>query len=236
MTGSRSTILIVDDDAGIMQCVGAYLERHEMLDVVGYASHAQAGVAMALEKRPDLVLHDVHMLGADPFWACSQIVKQTEDRTKVLFYTGFPRDQYLDRCIAAGASGMVSKHSETILNLGVAIRYVLKGNSYFSPELARRLLEIQNGVPQSRLSTLTHREIDVLRQLAGGKNNREIAEGMEISLRSVEKEVADLKAKLELRTINELLIFAANEGLIYPELVLQPRLAGSGVSALALSR
>jgi DNA-binding NarL/FixJ family response regulator len=68
---------------------------------------------------------------------------------------------------------------------------------------------------------LTHREIDVLRQLALGKNNKEIADSLAISLRSVEKEVADLKEKLQLGTINELLIFAANEGLIYPELVLQ---------------
>jgi DNA-binding NarL/FixJ family response regulator len=221
MTGQRSTILFVDDDAGIMQCVGAFLERHEMLEVVGYASHAQAGVAMAVEKRPDVVLHDIHMLGADPFWSCQEIVKQTNDRTKVLFYTGFPRDQYLDRCIAAGASGMVSKHSETILNLGLAIRYVLKGNTYYSPELARRLIELESGAPHSRLSTLTHREVDVLRQLACGKINREIADALDISLRSVEKEVADLKEKLELKTINELLIFAANEGIIYPELVLR---------------
>jgi DNA-binding NarL/FixJ family response regulator len=220
MTSQRHTILIVDDDAGIMQCVGAFLERHEMLEVVGYASHAQAGVVMAVEKRPDVVLHDIHMLGADPFWSCQEIIKQTKGYTKVLFYTGFPRDQYLDRCIASGASGMVSKHSETILNLGLAIRYVLKGNSYYSPELARRLVELENGSPQSRLSTLTHREIDVLRQLASGKNNREIAESLDISLRSVEKEVADLKEKLDLKTINELLIFAANEGIIYPELVL----------------
>ena len=221
MSGQRHTILIVDDDAAIMQCVGSYLERHELLEVVGYASHAQAGLLMAVEKRPDLVLHDVHMLGADPFWSCEQIVKQTHEQTKVLFYTGFPRDQYLDRCIAAGASGMVSKHSETILNLGLAIRHVLQGNSNYSPELARRLVELQAGAPQSRLSTLSHREIDVLRQLASGKNNREIAASLDISLRSVEKEVADLKEKLQLKTINELLIFAANEGVIYPELVLQ---------------
>lgn len=227
MTGQRSKIVIVDDDVGIMQCVGSFLERHENLDVVGYAHHAMAGLALALEKQPDIVLHDIHMPGADPFWACRQIVDRSKDTIKVLYYTGFPRDQYLDRCIAAGASGMVSKHTESILSLGLAIRYVLKGNSYFSPELARRLVELENGAPKSRLSTLTHREIEVLRQLAMGKNNREIADALSLSLRSVEKEVADLKEKLSLGTINELLIFAANEGLIYPELLLQEAGAGT---------
>lgn len=221
MTGQRAKIVIVDDDIGIMQCVGAFIERHENVDVVGYAHHAMSGLALALEKKPDLVLHDIHMPGADPFWACRQIVDRSNDTIRVLFYTGFPRDQYLDRCIAAGASGMVSKHSESILSLGLAIRYVLKGNSYFSPELAKRLVEIETGGSRSRLSTLTHREIEVLRLLAVGKHNKEIAGELDISLRSVEKEVSDLKEKLNLGTVNELLIFAANEGLIYPELVMQ---------------
>lgn len=220
MSEQRTRIVIVDDDLAIMQCVGTFLERQERIEVVGYAQHALAGVAMVLEKMPDVVLHDIHMPGADPFWACRQIIERSEDKVKVLFYTSFPRDQYLDRCIAAGASGMVSKHSESILSVGTAIRYVLKGNSYFSPELAKRIVELENHTPQSRLSTLTHREIEVLRQLAHGRTNKEIAEALEISLRSVEKEVADLKEKLAFSSINELLIFAANEGIVYPELVL----------------
>lgn len=220
MSEQRARILIVDDDLAIMQCVGAFLERQEQVEVVGYAHHALAGVALTLEKMPDLVLLDIHMPGADPFWACRQIVDRTGDRVKVLFYTSFPRDQYLDRCIAAGACGMVSKHTESILSIGAAIRYVLKGNSYFSPELARRLVELETNKPQSRLSTLTHREIEVMRQLALGRTNKEIAQSLDISLRSVEKEVADMKEKLALSSINELLIFAANEGVVYPELVL----------------
>lgn len=213
------TVLFVDDDLGIMQCVGMFLEQHEQLQVLDYCTHAQAGVAAALEHKPDVVLLDVHMPGADAFWACRQIVDRSHDRTKVLFYTSFPRDQYLDRCIAAGASGMVSKHTETIRGLALAIRYVLKGGSYYSPELAKRLCELESGAPRTRLATLTHREIEVLRHMARGGTSREIAAQLEISTRSVEKEIADLKEKLNLRTTNELLIFAANEGLIFPELM-----------------
>lgn len=219
MIEKKPRVLVVDDDVAIMQCVGAFLEHHEQMEVVGYASHAQAGIAAAADLQPDVVLLDIHMHGHDAFWACRQIVDQSRGRVRVLFYTGFPRDQYLDRCIAAGASGMVSKHSESIHNVGIAMRYVLSGNTYFSPELAKRLTENDAATPRSRLATLTHREIEVLRQLSEGRSNREIAQSLDISLRSVEKEVSDLKEKVQMSTINELLMFAANEGLIYPELL-----------------
>lgn len=218
----KRSIIIVDDDLAIMQCVGDFLARHEGIEVVGYASHAAMGVALALEKLPDLALLDIHMPGADAFGACRQIVDRTQDRVKVLFYSGFPREQYLERSIAAGAYGMVSKHSETIQGLALAIRYVLAGNTYFSPELAKRLLELENAAPRTRVSTLTPREIEVVQQLATGKTNSEIALELGVSLRSVEKEIADVKSKLDLKSVNELLMFAANEGIVYPELVLSP--------------
>lgn len=218
----KHQIIIVDDDLAIMQCVGEFLARNEGIEVVGYASHAALGIAMALEKRPQMALLDIHMPGADAFWACRQIVDRTNEEVKVLFYSGFPREQYLERSIAAGAYGMVSKHTETIQGLALAIRYVLKGNTYFSPELANRLIELEDKGPQTRVSTLTPREIEVVQRLATGKNNSEIAADLNVSLRSVEKEISDVKGKLGLGTINELLMFAANEGIVYPELILSP--------------
>ena len=218
MQNDRPTIIIVDDDFSIMRCVGIVLEKEEHINVVGQTTHAQAGVAMAREVNPDLVLMDLHMPGADPFEACREITNHTQPESHVLFYTAFPRDQYLDSAIAAGASGLVSKHGETIANLGLAIRHVLDGNGYFSPELARRLVELKEGAPQSRISTLTHREVEVLREVARGKTQPEIAEAIGVSERTVHQEVHDIKEKLALRTTNELLMFAINEGLVFPEL------------------
>jgi DNA-binding NarL/FixJ family response regulator len=221
---SPTKIVLVDDDQALLECVGEYLERHENFQVVGRALHAQAGLALVLEKRPDVVLLDIHMPGADAFTICNQMVGKTAGQTKVLFFTGFPRDLYVDRAIEARAAGIVSKHSENMAAIGLAIRHVLRGNTYYSAELARRFAERDasgSDAPQSRFASLDDRELDVLRLLAMGKTNREIGVTLQISLRSVEKEVADLKTKLSLNTINELLVYAANEGLIFPELLYQ---------------
>ncbi|PQO39999.1 response regulator transcription factor [Blastopirellula marina] len=214
-------VVLVDDDEAIMRCVGRVLEMDEDIVVVGQTDHAQAGVAMVQDKRPDVVLMDIHMPGADPFLACREIQEKLNGACQVLFYTAFPRDQYLDRCIASGAAGIVSKHSESIRNVALAIRHVAAGNNYFSPELAKRLIELESGAPVSRIATMTHREISVLRELASGKTQLEIAEALDLSERTVNKEVGDLKEKLALRSLNELLIYAVNEGLAHPELIHQ---------------
>ena len=213
------TVIVVDDDiTTVRKPWVAALDGCDGIEVVGQAGHAQAGLAAALETEPDVVLMDIHMPGMDAFWACEQIVQKTKGETRVLFFTGFPRDSYLDRCLAAGGIGMCSKHTETLENMCVAIRHVSRGEKYFSSELAKRLVEPEVDKPQSRLSTLQAREVEVLRKLSSGRTNRQISDELEIGLRSVEKAVSDLKRKLALKTTNELLIFAANEGILHPEL------------------
>lgn len=215
---SNPRVLIVDDDDAIMRAVARVLDLDESIDIVGQTTHAQAAIPMAEVLCPDVVLMDIHMLGLDPFQACEQILESTGGRTKVLFYTGFPRDTYLDRCLAVGAAGVVSKHTESLKNLGYAIRHVAKGNTYFSPELDRRLVEREQGQPTSKLATLNQRERDVLRELALGKTQGAIATQLDLSERTVNTVVGSVKEKLELTSLNDLVIFAVNEGLIYPEL------------------
>ena len=218
MSQQQPTIIIVDDDDAIMRCVAAVLWYEENITVLGRTTHAQAAVAMATQTHPDVVLMDIHMPGADPFLACAEIINSTQPRCHVLFYTAFPKDQYLDRCLASGASGMVSKHSESIRNLGLAIHHVLRGEKYFSPELAQRLVQLKEGAPKSRISTLSHRQLEVLREIAHGKTQPEIARTIGMSERTVHNEIGTIKKKLDLHTANELLLFAIHEGLVFPEL------------------
>ena len=215
----QPTVVMVDDDFAIMRCVAMVLQQEDGIRVIGQTTHAQAGVAMAVRVKPDLVLLDIHMPGGDAFEACREITSFSTQPAQVLFYTGHPRDQYLDRAIAAGASGLVSKHSESIQNLALAIRHVLAGNTYFSPELAKRLVELKEGAPQSRVSTLSHRQLEVLRSIARGMTQPAVAEALDVSERTVHNEVKEIKKKLELGSTNELLIFAVTEGLVFPELL-----------------
>lgn len=216
---SIPSVVLVDDDLVITECLGSCLQQRELAIVLGTATHAQAGVMLALEQRPDVVILDIHMPGADAFWACREILRRSQQQIRVLFFTGFPLDQYLDRCLESGGSGVMSKHSESVDSIGLALRHVVRGGQYFSPELASRFVEIDSGEQISRFASLAERELEVLRQLSVGFTNREIANQLKISLRSVEKEVADLKQKLRFNTTNELLMFAAREGLVFPELL-----------------
>lgn len=225
---NQPAIIIVDDDLAIMKCVGSCLEREAGIRVLGYAEHAHAGIALALELAPDVVLMDIHMPGADAFWACREIVRKSEQRVRVLFYTGFPRDHYIDRCYESGGAGMASKHTESIQDIGLAIRHVAKGHRYFSRELTGRLVQGDVNAPRSRLSELSEREVEILRSLAFGRTNREIAKDMTMGLRSVEKAIFDIKKKLEIGSTNELLVFAANEGIVYPELAKTERQKTAG--------
>ena len=215
---SYPRVLVVDDDDAIMRAVSRVLDSDESIQIVGQTTHARAALAMAKSLQPDVVLMDIHMHGLDPFLACQQISEATNGCAKILFYTGFPKDNYLDRCLAVGAAGIVSKHSESLRNLAFAIRHVAAGNTYFSPELDKRLVEREDGAPVSRLATLSDREVGVLRELSLGRTQSEIADALDISERTVNKTVGDLKLKLEVQTINEMLIFAVNEGLVHPEL------------------
>lgn len=215
---SHPRVVIVDDDDAIMRAVARVLGLDESIEIVGQTTHAQAAIPLTETLCPDVVLMDIHMLGLDPFQACEEIIRATRGKTRVLFYTGFPRDTYLDRCLAVGAAGIVSKHSESLKNLAYAIRYVARGKKYFSPELDQRLVERAEGAPASRFASLSNRERNVLRELALGKTQSGIAAALDISERTVNTVVGALKDKLQLESLNELVIFAVNEGLIHPEL------------------
>ncbi|QDU98317.1 response regulator [Lignipirellula cremea] len=221
MTIQSARVVIVDDDIDIMRCVGACLEKSESIQVIDYASHAQSGLAMAVALRPDVVIHDIHMPGADAFWACRQIIDRTDGEVKVLFYTGFPSDHYVDLAMEAGAAGVVSKHSETLHGLAFAVRHVLTGDRYFSPELESRLVELESGQAKTRRSMLSRREIQVLKLMAEGQGNRQVSETLKLSLRLIEKIIAEMKKKLTLNSTNELLVYATREGLLQAELMLQ---------------
>jgi len=202
-----------------MRCVAHVLTQQEMIEVLGETTHAQAAIALADQLKPSIVVMDIHMPGLDPFQASKEILRVTHGKSRIVFYTGFASDQYLDRCIEAGAAGMISKHTESIKNLGAAIRHVAKGGSYYSPELARRLVEVQEGSVTSRFATLAERERQVLQEVSKGKSQLEIAEHLDVSERTVNKAVSELKTKLELESINQLILFAVNEGLVHPELL-----------------
>jgi DNA-binding NarL/FixJ family response regulator len=182
--------------------------------VVERLESAKGLIGAVQKRRPDLVLLDVSMPGPDPFEAVPR-VKNASPNTKVMFFSAFTNDRYVDRAISSGADGYLTK-GESFEKVARGIDEVLAGRPYWSPDAAERVSKIQGQPPASRLSTLTPREAEILRYLAQGMNCDELAKLLGLSRKTVEKHQYHLRDKLRIYSAGELTLFAVREGLIAP--------------------
>jgi DNA-binding NarL/FixJ family response regulator len=212
MAQSR-TIILVDDHQAVAEAVAMRLEAAGYR-VVERLDTAKGLIAAVQKRRPDLVLLDVSMPGPDPFEAATR-VKNASPSTKVMFFSAFTLDRYIDRALTSGADGYLTK-GESFDKILKGIEQVFAGKPYWSPDAAERVSKIQGQPPVSRLSTLTPREAEVLRYLAQGMNCEELAKLLGLSRKTVEKHQYHLRDKLRIYNAGELTLFAVREGLIAP--------------------
>ncbi|MBI5866374.1 MAG: response regulator transcription factor [Planctomycetes bacterium] len=211
------SILLADDHKLVRDTFAHWLSGIEDFRVVGVAANAESAVLEAVRTQPDLAILDVDMPGAGSFQAASTIRIRTP-KTRVLFLSAYSNDRYIEQAIGAGASGYASK-SEPLETVEKAIRAVVRGERYFSPEAMSRIVVERDragsaGTIQTRRSSLTDREIEVLRYLARGMAKKEIATVMSLSLGTVNNHAANLMRKLDIHDRVELTRFAIREGLI----------------------
>jgi len=190
--------------------------------VVGEAADGEQAVALAAEQRPDVVLMDVRMPVMDGIEATRRIVAaDAEHRPHVLILTTFDLDQYVYEALRAGASGFLLKDTPP-QDLVAAIRTVAAGEALLAPSVTRRLIERFVGLPAPRphrtdvLADLTPREADVLRLLARGLSNREIADQLVVSTTTVKSHVARLLMKLNLHDRTQAVVLAYETGFVTP--------------------
>jgi DNA-binding NarL/FixJ family response regulator len=212
MAQSR-TIILADDHQAVAEAVAMRLEAAGYR-VVDRLDTAKGLIAAVQKRRPDLVLLDVSMPGPDPFEAATR-VKNASPATKVMFFSAFTLDRYIDRALASGADGYLTK-GEPFDKILKGIEQVFAGKPYWSPDAAERVSKIQGQPPVSRLSTLTPREAEVLRYLAQGMNCEELAKLLGLSRKTVEKHQYHLRDKLRIYNAGELTLFAVREGLVAP--------------------
>jgi DNA-binding NarL/FixJ family response regulator len=211
-------VLVADDQqlvrSGFRMILGADAE----LDVVGEASDGVEAVAEARRLAPDVVLRDVRMPRVDGIEATRQIAAITEP-PRVLVLTTFDLDEYVFAALRAGASGFLLKDAPEA-QLLAAIRIVADGGSLFAPAITRRLIErfASLGEPSAppAVETLTTREVEVLRLLARGRSNAEIAAELVVSEHTVKTHVAHVLSKLDLRDRIQAVILAYESGLVRP--------------------
>ncbi|WP_413451878.1 response regulator transcription factor [Georgenia phoenicis] len=218
-----TTILLVDDHALLRKGFRMVLEAEADLEVVGEAGDGVVAVQQVAALAPDVVLMDVRMPGGDGIEATRRIVA-AHPGTRVLVLTTFDLDEYAFGALRAGASGFLLKNAEPA-ELVRAVRAVAAGDAVVAPRVTQLLLERfsdqlhtrpeeADGRHDPRLDALTPRELEVLRLVAAGRSNLEIAEDLVLSTTTVKTHTGNLLAKLGLRDRVQLVIFAYESGLV----------------------
>ena len=213
-------VLIVDDQALIRGGFRVILESEDGIEVVAEAEDGAEAVRLAGTHHPDVVLMDIRMPGTDGI-AATRLLATSDDRPRVLILTTFDHDEYLYDAIRAGASGFLLKNVSPS-HLVHAVRTVATGDALLDPALTRKLLDEFTRRPApgarapERLAELTDRELDVLRLVARGLSNTEIAQELIIGAATVKTHVSNLLAKLDLHDRVQAVVLAYETGLVKP--------------------
>ena len=202
-------VLLVDDQSLIRQGLKALLELEPDLQVVGEAENGQAAIALVETLQPDLVLMDIRMPVMDGVAATREICHQFTN-TKILVLTTFDDDEYVTQALRYGATGYLLKDTPSE-ELAAAIRALYKGYTQLGPGLFEKAIAkvpIPSTSPPANWDELTPREQEVLRLIAAGASNREIAAKLYISEGTVKNHVTRILSQLGLRDRTQAAIFA----------------------------
>jgi len=209
-------VLIVDDHQVVRQGLRTFLELQEDIVVVGEAGDGVAAVEMVQQYQPDIVLMDLVMPRLDGIAATRQ-VKALAAGTKVIALTSFTEDDKVFPAIQAGASSYLLKDVSPD-DLVEAIRAAYQGEARLHPEIMRRLMEqvSQQTAPsrETQVEAITDRERDVIRLVAHGHSNHDIAQELVISEKTVKTHVSNILGKLQLQDRTQLAIYAIKKGWI----------------------
>jgi DNA-binding NarL/FixJ family response regulator len=211
-------VVLADDQALVRAGFRMILESEDDIQVVGEADDGAGAVALVAHERPELVLMDIRMPGVDGIEATRRIVA-SRSPTHVLVLTTFDHDRYVHEALQAGASGFLLKTAPPA-RLVEAVRLVAAGEALLAPAITRRLIEDYLRRPrpgdQTRLAELTDRELEVLRLLAEGLSNAEIAGRLVVSDATVKTHVNRVLSKLGVRDRVQAVILAYESGLVQP--------------------
>jgi DNA-binding NarL/FixJ family response regulator len=215
-------LLLVDDQELVRAGLRLILSAEDDLEIVGEASDGRSGVEAARSLRPDVVLMDVRMPVLDGIEATRRLAAGGGDAARVLALTTFEDDDVLWGAIEAGAAGFVLKDAPPADLVG-AIRVTARGGSWLDPRVAKRVLTAVRHRPGAAgqgpgrsVDRVSERELEVLKLIASGANNAEIAESLYVSERTVKGHISAIFGKLGIRDRPAAIICAYDAGVVTP--------------------
>ncbi|MFI1828515.1 response regulator [Streptomyces sp. NPDC020412] len=212
-------VVIADDERMVRTALRVILEAEPDLEVIGEASTGEEAVSAVCELRPDVVLMDVRMPELDGIGATERILAALDAPPRILVVTTFENDAYVYDALRAGAAGFLLKRAEPD-HLVQTVRLVARGDALVFPSAVRALAEAYGpgpfSAPPAWVARLTEREADVLRLMAKGLTNREVAREMEVGPATVKSHVAAVLAKTGTRDRTQAVIAAYDAGFVAP--------------------
>jgi RNA polymerase sigma factor (sigma-70 family) len=217
---TKSKIVLAEDHTILREGLKSLLSSSQDFEVIGEAADGREAIRCVEKLKPDLILIDLSMPRMNGMEAIREI-RRISKEVKILVLTVHKSEEYVLATFKAGADGYVLKDA-THEELLMAIQSVLKGRNYISPEISEKVLEgylegRKRLKSQTAWETLTPREREILKLIAEGYKNKEIAEELCISVKTVEKHRSNLMEKLNLHNVQALTAFAIEKGLVTKE-------------------
>lgn len=212
------TVMLVDDHAIVRQGVRAYLDTQVDLLVVAEAGSGAEALPLAEEQAPDVVLIDLVMPEMDGVEATRRL-KQVSPRSQVIVLTSYHQDEHIFPAIRAGALSYLLKDISPA-ELAEAVRKAARGEAVLHPQVAARVVQELQGAPRDALNPFTdlsERELEVLKLIAAGASNEEIAGQLVISEKTVKSHVSNILSKLHVADRTQAAVYAWREGVVRRE-------------------
>lgn len=214
----KTRILLADDHTLVRAGLRSLLEQMPAVEVIGEATNGLEACRLARSLEPDLVLMDISMSTLNGLEAAEQVLKSSA--AQVIILSMYSNPEYVQRALKAGVSGYILKDAAAQV-LELAIDAVNKGNTYLCPKVSKMVVDDYlgkvNGRDETELEELTPRHRQILQLIVEGNTNKQIAELLHLSIKTVEAHRAELMHRLDIHDIPGLVRYAMRTGIIPPE-------------------
>lgn len=212
--GQTIRVYLVDDHTMVRQGLAALVTDEPDMEIVGQCGDGLTAIREIGQLKPDVVILDITLPGLNGLDVCRQISRKCKGSTSVLVLTMHADEEYVVRSLQNGASGYLLKEAAAD-QLNQAVRSVAEGELYLGPGISSRVLQrLAEGDQNDPYGTLTARERQVLQQIAEGKTNRQVAEGLGVSIKTVDTHRTRLMKKLGIHDQTTLVKYALRKGIV----------------------